>query len=95
MSDMHVTFGTAMGAGAPTYPRKPRATETVAMSATAASTTITAVSGDYARVSAFGGALYVRIKDTAAAGNDYYLPDGGVIDIGPLQDGDTVSGIDA
>jgi hypothetical protein len=95
MSDMHVAFGTAMGAGAPTYPRKPRATETVAMSASAASTTITATAGDYARIAAVGGALYVRVKDTAAAGDDYYLPSGGVIDIGPLKEGDTISGIDA
>lgn len=95
MSSMHVAFGTVMGAGAPTYPRRCRATQVVTTGLASASTTETAQSGDYAFVTAVDAALYVAVGKDAAAGQDHYVAVGTTKDIGPLKDGDTVSGIEA
>ena len=95
MSSMHVAFGTAIGAGAPTYPRNVRSAEVVTTGASAASSTIEANGGDYAFVSAVDAGLYVRIGADAAAGLDHYVAPGTTKDIGPLKEGDTVSGIEA
>lgn len=95
MSSMHVAFGTAVGAGAATYPRRFQATQVVTTSAAAAATTATAKSGDYAFVTAVDAALYVAVGKDAAAGQDHYVAVGTTKDIGPLKDGDTVSGIEA
>jgi hypothetical protein len=84
-----------MGSGAPVYAARPRKAEAVTTSGTAASTTATAASGDYARIVAVDAALYVTGNGTASATNGYYVPSGTVIDIGPMAEGGTISGIEA
>lgn len=95
MSTMHVAFCAVMGGGAPVYAAKPRAAQAVTTSGTAAATTITAQGGEYARVAAVDAALYVTTGATASAATGYYVPIGGVLDLGPMLEGATVSGIEA
>lgn len=94
MSTMRVEFNGVMGGGAPTYASRPSATENVTTSGTTAATTITAKLGDYARVTAVDAALYVATSQDASSAVGYYLASGEHIDLGPLQHGDTISGIE-
>lgn len=95
MSTMHVSIGAAVMAGAPVYACAPFAAEAVTTGATAASSTIKPRSGDIARIVAVDAALYVAAGVTASATTGYYVPVGGVIELGPLKDEETISGIQA
>ena len=98
MGTVHITFGGAMGAGAPVYPSKPRKSEAVTSSGTSASTTNAANGGEYARILSFDANVYVTVgaSPTALASGAGMLActSGGVLDIGPLKDGDKVAVID-
>ena len=95
MSTMHVTFSAAMGGSAPVYANGPAASEAVTTSGTPASSTITARSGQFARITAVDAALYVTGNGTASATNGYYVASGTFIDIGPMPQGATISGVEA
>lgn len=94
MATAHVTFGAAMGGGAPVYAPKPKQAEALTVGGTAASTDITAESGDYASVVAVDADIYVVVgSEDASATNGYLIPVGQARDFGPCSAGDTVSAI--
>lgn len=95
MSSMHVTFGGANGGGVPVLARRPRIAETVTTSGSSASSTAAAEDSDFARVTAVDAALYVAAGSSVSAATGYYVPSGTSVDIGPLQLGDVISGIEA
>lgn len=98
MSSLHVAFFAPINIGGTSiYAREPRAAETLAVSGTSAATTITAMQGEVASVTAQGGAIFVRIGSapTAASGTGYLIPDGSTREIGFLNTSDKVAGIDA
>lgn len=96
MATVQVNFGTAMGAGAPAFPPAVNAGQAITSSGTSQATTITARSGDYAHVTAVGGAIMVEISNnpTAASGVTWIVADGETKLFGPLKDGDKVAIID-
>ena len=98
MANIHVRFGPVMAAGAPTYTRAPRRSETVTSSGTSAQSTNTADDGDFATVTAIDGAVYVLIGPNptalASGAGMEAIPSGGVKDFGPLKTGDKVAVID-
>ena len=94
MATAHVTFGAAMGGGAPVYAPKPKQAEALTVSSTAAATDIAAESGDYASVVAVDADMYVVVgAGDASATNGYLIPAGQTRDFGPCKMGDTVSAI--
>lgn len=97
MANAHVTFGGAMGGNAPVYASIPDAAQTIASTSSSAASTITAQSGNFARIAAFGGGVFIAVgpSPVAASGAGYYVADGGVLDLGPLKQGDKVAVIDA
>lgn len=93
MATAEITVCTAMGGGAPVY-SPPIASQTLTTSTTPADTTVSIRNGDLARILARGAEMYITVKNgnsTASADPRYCIPDGGVIDIGPLKLGDVLS----
>ena len=90
MATAEITLCGAMGGGVPAY-SPPRASQTLATTTTPAATTIIATGGDYVRILARGAAMYVTINGSSSGDPRYCIPDGGVIDIGPLKQGDVIN----
>ena len=97
MATVHLTMGGAMGIGAPVYAAIPRAVQTITSSGTSQQSTISGADGDYASVTASGGAVFFLVgqNPTAASGRGYLVPDGGTKDVGPLKWNDKIAVIDA
>ena len=97
MATAHIAFGGAMSAGAPVYPTKPRAAETITTSGSSQSTTITADQGEYCHVTAPGGAIFIAIdtSPTAASGSGWLVTDGMTMNLGAMKTGQKVAVIDA
>lgn len=94
MATAHVTFGAAMGGGAPANAPRPKKAEALTVSGTAAATDITAEDGDFASVVAVDADMYVVVgAGDASATNGYFIPAGQIRDFGPCKMGDTVSAI--
>lgn len=97
MATVHVTYGGAMGGGAPVNSPIPHASETITSAATNTQGAATARSGDYATVDAEGGNVYVAFGQNpdATAEPRYRVQAGQVRDFGPMSDGDKVAVADA
>lgn len=97
MATVRVNFGTAMGAGVPSYPPTVKAGQTFTSSGSNQTTTASADSGDFAHVTSSGGAVSVNIGATPNASSDptWIVVDGETKLFGPLQDGDKVAIVDA
>ncbi len=74
----------------------PRASEDLTSSGTSQQTTITAIAGEVASITASGGAVWVKAgqSPTAAAGDNHLVADGETKTIGLLRDGDEIAIID-
>ena len=96
MATVHIALGETMTGGGPQFPRKARATQAITSSGTSQTSTITANGGDYAHVTASGGAVFVMIdaSPTAASGTGRMVTNGQTWTGGPLKDGDKVAIID-
>lgn len=94
MATVHVEMGAVMGGGAPVYSGI-RASQTITSSGSNQVSTIIAESGEYARITAGGGAVYVAVGKAASSDPRRYLLAGQTIDIGPLSRGNTINIIDA
>ncbi len=88
---VHITFGNVsqMG-GTSILSRTPRAAETIANSGTSQATTITALQHEIAHIEA-DAAVHVNVSTAAVSGEGYLVQAGAAIDIGPLNDGDTIT----
>ena len=98
MAKVGITFGGAMDGIAPVYAGGVNASESFTSSGTSQSTTAAVTQRDeVVRVATSGGPIWVRAgaAPTAAAGDDYLVPDGGTIDLGRLTIGWKVAIIDA
>ena len=99
MATVGITFGAAMDGFKPVYAGLPEVSETLTSSGSSQATTGAITHPDQiARVTTSGGAVWVKTgaaSPTAAAGDDYLLPDGGTIDLGRLQVGWKVAVVDA
>lgn len=97
MATAYIRFGKVMGGGAPVYVPTPSASQNITTSSSSQQSTITAVDGDYATISAVGGVIRIAIgqNPAAIAGAGAWILDGGTIDVGPLKYGDKVAVIDA
>lgn len=93
MAFAEISFGGAMGGGAPVY-AMPGKSETITTSGSNAAGTQTAGSGAFCRITARGGNIYIAVAKTAATAPRVYIPDGATLDIGPLKEGDIVNAID-
>ena len=93
MATVHLRMGSAMGGGAPVNSPIPDAAQTMTSSGTSTPSTIAAKGGEYLRVVASGGAVYVAVgaAPTAGANLGDMVPDGGAFDCGPLKAGDKVA----
>lgn len=96
MATVQVNFGTAMGAGVPSYPQTVSGGNAFTSSGTSQATTAEAKGGDFAHVMSTGGAIWVEIgqSPTAAAGTTWIVADGETKQFGPLKDGDKVAILD-
>lgn len=96
MATAHIAFGGAMSAGAPVFPTKPRAAESITTSGTTQSTTIEANQGEYAHITASGGSIFIAIGETptAASGSGWLVSDGETRTCGVLKQGEKVAVID-
>jgi hypothetical protein len=98
MATVHVAFTSAMGGGAPVLAPKPNASEKITSSATSAATAIAATAGDYARIAAFDGAVFVAVGPAPVAlatGADMHVVLAGTtLDLGPFKQGDKIAVID-
>lgn len=97
MATAEITIAGVMGGGAPVY-QPAKASDTLTTTTTTAAAvltdargTYTVEAGDYVRVMARGAAQYVAISKSAQTDPRVCIPDGGSIDIGPLQAGDTIN----
>lgn len=97
MATVRVNFGTAMGAGVPSYPPTVKGGQTLISSGSNQVATPSAVSGDFAHVTSSGGAVAVNIGASPNAASDptWIVVDGETKLFGPLQDGDKVAIVDA
>ena len=99
MAIVGITFGAAMDGITPVYAGLPAVSEVITSSGTSQATSGAVAHPDQiARVTASGGAVWVKTgaaSPTAAAGDDYLVPDGGTIDLGRLQVGWKVAVVDA
>lgn len=97
MATAHVTYGGAMGGGAPVHSPIPNASETITSAASNTQGTAAARSGDYATVDAEGGNIYVAFGQNpdATAEPRYRVQAGQVRDFGPMSEGDKVAVADA
>lgn len=98
MAKVGVTFGSVMDGIAPVYAGRVNASENFTSSGSSQSTTYTVTQPDeVARIATSGGPIWVRAgaSPTAAAGDDYLVPDGGTLDLGRLTIGWKVAFIDA
>ena len=94
MATAEISIQATMGAGAPTYAPAAQS-QTLVTTTSNATSTVAPGDGDYVRVVARGGDIYVAISKTAATAPRHSVPSGSVIDIGPLKYGDTIQAIDA
>lgn len=95
MATAEISLQTTMGAGAPVYAMAEQSQTMVTTTSSAVSTVVPNKDGLFARIVANGGALYVAISKTSDTAPRFYIPSGGVIDIGPLKTGDTINARDA
>lgn len=97
MGTVNVTFGKAMGGGAPVYATKPRSAENVTTSTSSAQSTNTAEPGDFVSITALDANVYVSIgtNPTAVAGSGYCVLSGQTKDFGPCAMGDKVALIES
>jgi hypothetical protein len=94
MATAEIRIGTTMGAGAPVYGPAAQS-QTLTTTTSNATSTVAPGDGDYVRVVARGGDVYVEISKTAATAPRDCVPAGTSIDIGPLKYGDIINAIDA
>lgn len=96
MATVHITFGSAMGGGAPVNGCRPRAAESIASSATSQATTEVAEVGDIITVTALGD-IFVSIGAAPIAANGVgdLIPAGGPKSYGPASAGFKVAVVDA
>ena len=92
MATAYVRLGGVMGGAAPVYQKNPT-TQDITPSGTSQATTISASSGQYARIVASGADLRVAIgpAPVAVANAGDIVLDGTAIDIGPLSQADKVA----
>jgi hypothetical protein len=93
MATAEITVIAMMGVGAPVY-SPPIASQTLATTTTPASTTVAVRDGEIVRILARGAAMYITVRNggtTSDTDPRYCIPDGAVIDIGPLKHGDVLS----
>lgn len=86
-----------MGGGAPVYAPIPNSMQTITTTASSQATTITAKSGDYARIVANGGPICFAVGQSpvaTAASGDIIMNESS-IDVGPLSANDKIAVIDA
>jgi hypothetical protein len=94
MATAEISIQATMGAGAPTYAPAAQS-QTLTTTTSNATSTVAPGDGDYVRVVARGGDIYVAISKTAATAPRHAVTSGSHIDIGPLKYGDTIQAIDA
>ncbi len=94
MATAEIRLGTAMGAGAPVYGPAAQS-QTLTTTTSNATSTVAPSDGDYVRIVARGGDIYVAISKTAATAPRDCVTAGSFIDIGPLKYGDVINAIDA
>ena len=94
MAIAEISIQQTMGAGAPTYAPAAQS-ETLTTTTTNQTSTVRPSDGDYVRVVARTGDVYVAISKTAATHPRHCVSAGSAIDIGPLKYGDTIQAIDA
>lgn len=88
---VHITFRNASHVGGSSIlSRAPRAAETIANSGTSQATSITALQGEIAHIEA-DAAVHIAVGATAVSGEGDLVQAGGMIDIGPMNTGDTIS----
>lgn len=89
--------GTSPGAQMPVPQSVPTAAQTITSSATSQQTTITGTAGQFWRVVASGGAIWVKAAadPTAAAGDDWLVPAGGVLELSVTAASEKLAVIDA
>ena len=90
MATAEITVCTAMGGGVPAY-SPPIDSQTLTTSTTPANSNVDVRGGDYVRILARGAAVYVTINGSSSGDPRFCIPDGGVIDIGPLKQGDVIN----
>lgn len=97
MATAHVTYGGAMGGGAPVHSPIPNASETITSAVGNTQGTAAARSGDYATVDVEGGNVYVAFGQNpdATAEPRYRVQAGQVRDFGPMSEGDKMAVSDA
>lgn len=98
MATVHITFRNIVDLGASAVAsRSPRAAQTITSSGTSQASTITALSGEIAAITAVGGPVFVAIGGTpvAASGAGDLIPDGGHLELGGLITGDKIAVINA
>lgn len=94
MATAEISLQTAMGSGAPTYGMAQQS-QTLNTTTSNATSTVAPRDGDYLRVVARGGDIYVAIGKTAATAPRHCVTAGSHIDLGPLKFGDVINAIDA
>lgn len=92
----HITFRDASDYGGSSIVTKPRVSETMTESGTSAASTITALQGEVARITATAD-IHVAYgsSPTAAADTGDMVTAGGTIDVGPMSAGDKIAIITA
>lgn len=94
MATAEISIQATMGAGAPTYAPAAQS-QTLTTTTSNATSTVAPGDGDYVRIVARTGDIYVAISKTAATAPRHCVPAGSAIDIGPLKYGDVINAIDA
>lgn len=98
MATVHIAFTDARTVGGSSVMAgKPSSAEAITSSGVSQQTTAKAKRGEVAHVASSGGAVYVVAgqNETVAAANGYLVPDGGAVDLGPLNENDEIAVIDA
>lgn len=98
MATVKITFRAPTNVGGTSvYSRAPRASQTITSSASSQASTITALTGEIATITASGGAVHVIVgsSPTAATTTGDLVPDGATLELGFMLDADKVAIIDA